>query len=326
MNTIALLGAGFSKNWGGLLAIDVREDLVSRLAHTAPDLVDRLRTGPNYEDLLAQIQSEHATQNTPATRARLQNLQDAISAAFDAMNRAFEAAHFELSNAVQYSIRQFLSRFDAIFTTNQDLLLELHYNSVELFNNPERPVRWQGWYLPGVTPPPNGGLMAPNWEKLIAIWHPTNNFQLIPASQPVFKLHGSTRWRAQDGTDLMIVGRNKDAQIAQIQILSWYFEQFGLYLMKPDTRIMAIGYSFSDRHIDQAIADAYAANQQIGIFYFGPRGRNVLNKNPPGTIPNDHDHVCYNVRLLGENTHDLRQTFSTDHMAFDNVSRFFQTS
>jgi hypothetical protein len=55
-NVITLLGAGFSKNWNGLLAADVTTDLMSRLQDHS-DLLDVLKT-KNFEDVLYQLQAE----------------------------------------------------------------------------------------------------------------------------------------------------------------------------------------------------------------------------------------------------------------------------
>jgi len=322
MNTVALLGAGFSRNWGGRLAAEMRSDIIGRLAHVGQDLVHCFDHQPDFEDVLAQLQSEHAAQNTAQSRTRLDRMQAAIADAFDTMNRGFEEMQkFEPSTALKFSVRKFLSRFDAIFTTNQDLLLELHYNSVGLFDNPERPVRWAGWYLPGMRGPPNAW-NAPIWEKRAMLWAPEEEFHLEANSQPVFKLHGSTNWHGRRGENVMIVGRDKGVQIAQHRILRWYFDQFHERLRRPDTRLMAIGYSFSDPHIDQAICDAHAAAGQLGVFYFGPRGREVLNKALPFHVRIPH--ICESVCVLGESTRNFRETFAGDGIEFDNVCRFFQ--
>ena len=49
------------------------------------------------------------------------------------MNAALAATTFEFKNEVPYTIKGFLERFDAIFTLNQDLLLETHYLHRVLF-------------------------------------------------------------------------------------------------------------------------------------------------------------------------------------------------
>src|SRR6266404_1994404 len=118
MNTIALLGAGFSRNWGGRLAVEMRSDIIGRLAHIDPSLIPLFDADANFEDLLARLQSEHISQNTAASKARLEGMQSAISNAFGTMNTSFANLQFEMNQGLQFSVRKFLSRFDAIFTTN----------------------------------------------------------------------------------------------------------------------------------------------------------------------------------------------------------------
>src|SRR4029453_5800770 len=74
---------------------------------------------------LAQVQGEIISRNREDEN-RLNLLQDAITSVFDRMNNQFEGRQFEFSNDVAHSIQKFLVRFDAIFTLNQDLLLEIH--------------------------------------------------------------------------------------------------------------------------------------------------------------------------------------------------------
>ena len=55
-NVILLLGAGFSKNWNGLLAAEVTTDLMSRLQGD-PNLLELLNS-KNFEDALSLLQAE----------------------------------------------------------------------------------------------------------------------------------------------------------------------------------------------------------------------------------------------------------------------------
>jgi hypothetical protein len=126
MNCVLLTGAGFSKNWGGRLAREVTNDLMSRLQGNQHLL--QLLNRANFEDVLAQVQGEIGSSNRESEN-RLNLLQDAITSVFDRMNHQFEERQFEFSNDVAHSIQKFLVRFDAIFTLNQDLLLEIHYKN-----------------------------------------------------------------------------------------------------------------------------------------------------------------------------------------------------
>jgi hypothetical protein len=57
----------------------------------------------------------------------LTRFQNAVSGLFTRLNNTFLTAQFEFNNDVAFSVKLFLSQFDAIFSLNQDLLLETHY-------------------------------------------------------------------------------------------------------------------------------------------------------------------------------------------------------
>lgn len=85
----------------------------------------------------------------------LRRMEAAIRAMFDAMNRGFFRTGFELEfmrppETGANSVAGFLARFDAIFTLNQDLLLEIGYcqsaGPIPQALNP----RWSGLEFPGM--------------------------------------------------------------------------------------------------------------------------------------------------------------------------------
>ncbi len=126
-----LLGAGFSRNWGGWLAAEAFEYLlgcpeVIRDPSLA-QLLWRYQPQGGFESALAELQSAYSRDprsNEPA----LMGLQAAIKRMFADMNGAFmESAGWEFQNHIERMVGTFLTRFDAIFTLNQDVLLEHHY-------------------------------------------------------------------------------------------------------------------------------------------------------------------------------------------------------
>jgi hypothetical protein len=79
----------------------------------------------------------------------LKLLSDAVTAMFDDMNAGYEArATWEFANDIACSVSKFLTRFEAIFTLNQDLLVERHY----LENSPylHRANGWDAVAMPGI--------------------------------------------------------------------------------------------------------------------------------------------------------------------------------
>ena len=126
-NCMLLLAAGFSKNWNGLLAREVTNSLMSRLQSNARLLA--MLNKLNFEDVLSQVQGEYLQTRSAESETQLGTLQEAVAAIFDRMNKHFEERPFEFSNDVAQMFKKFLVRFDAIFTLNQDLLLEIHYKN-----------------------------------------------------------------------------------------------------------------------------------------------------------------------------------------------------
>src|SRR6266498_5458210 len=148
MTRVLLIGAGFSRNWNGWLADEITGDMYARLADD-DELSALLAKAANFEGALSEVQEQYKADPSDRNKTRLDRMQAAVMKTFRVMNESFAARlTMEFSNQRRYSIVDFLARFDAIFTLNQDLLLELHYN-IEL----HEPRRWNGHHFPGIQPP-----------------------------------------------------------------------------------------------------------------------------------------------------------------------------
>jgi hypothetical protein len=130
MPHILLLGAGFSRNWGGWLAVEAFEYRLNSTHLDGPirDLLWSYKRRGGFEEVLAYVQTEYAQRRDVSSQERLTKLQTAVAEMFADMDAAFAAiTNFEFQNDTAYLVRNCLVRFDAIFTLNQDLLLERHY-------------------------------------------------------------------------------------------------------------------------------------------------------------------------------------------------------
>ena len=78
---------------------------------------------------------------------------------------------------------RFLSCFD-IYTLNQDLLPEFHYN-IEIHGHP----RWAGHSFPDLTTPANWHALAD--ERIAATLYPAQEFKIDAGTQLIFKFHYS---------------------------------------------------------------------------------------------------------------------------------------
>jgi hypothetical protein len=222
-------------------------------------------------------------------------------------------------------LAKFLSRFDAIFTLNQDVFIEWAYprrDLAELSNERWSDVQFPGMKArngPGFSTAPNAVFdMEP--EGLDPIMLQSNK-------QPIFKLHGSSKWTDAQGGSLMIVGGGKAEAIDRYPVLKFYSKQFDEFLSRPQTRLMVIGYSFRDNHINKPILKSA---RQLEIFVVDPKGVNVLDLNEsripesaigyPGPEPLRD---ALKDRVIGASRRNLAVTFGDDSVERKKLHRFF---
>lgn len=323
MNSVLLLGAGFSRNWGGWLAIEAFEYLLGCPqidAGLKKLLWDNKRRG-GFEAALAELQETHFRQNTEKPEQRLIDLQDAILQMFRDMDEAFCGTdfHFEFQNLMPYQVQPFLGRFDAIFTLNQDALLERHYLSKGIVPGPRQ---WGGRNMPGLKS--NGHIRYGIGKSDLETWTPDEScFSVSSNIQPYFKLHGSSNWVDSDAQELLVMGGNKASIIDRYPILKWNHQQFKEYLSPSDTRLMVIGYSFGDDHINNVIREAVVGGN-LGIFVIDPSGVDVIDKNIGAQIyAPDEFTLALQPNLIGSSRRSLREIFGNDPVEYSKVMKFF---
>lgn len=137
-----------------------------------------------------------------------------------------------------------------IFTLNQDLFFEKAYQKI---------------CIPGINKKlENSDLFElPNEDEL------RNNDILSKGYFFLIKLHGSYNWRSSDGKRAMIIGRHKDDKIKREPLLDLYFKIFKEVLSQGQRRLLIVGYSFGDDHINSVIADA-VKNHGLKIYILSP--------------------------------------------------------
>jgi hypothetical protein len=321
---LLLTGAGFSRNWGGWLAEDVFEYL---LGDTDLDVelrrmlwADR-RKGYGFEDTLGELQRlvrEHGRSEDSRRLDALDALTTSLAGMLNLMNQGLAAARFEPSNDVNRSIAAFLRQFDALFTLNQDLLLEHHYNNdPAAFHASGR----AGWQVAGVRrlgpdvgfdpTPPMARMQTPS----------ADSFDAAHGFQPCFKLHGSSNFVRDPGGRILVMGGNKVDTIQDEPLLRWCRGQFVDYLSRAD-RLMVMGYSFGDRHINDAIAAAVGGGR-LKLFIVDPRGVDVLEPRQQGAInPAAPLTESLGPHVLGASRRPLRETFGDDLGEYGKLQRF----
>jgi hypothetical protein len=321
---LLLLGAGFTRNWGGWLAGDVFEYLLAdtKLDPSVRELLFRYRDLGGVERALGELQDEHERNPSPPNRARLAQLEDGLYRMFTDMDEGLKDTAFEFQSDLKYALAPFLVKFDAIFTLNQDLWFERRYlnDNVMLMSA----NRWGGYQIPGMrkrlSPDPSfADMTQPNAGQ----WEPSADFQIDRRLQPYVKLHGSCNWRSADAR-IIVLGGRKIGLINRFPILTRYDSYFRQCLSSGPVRLMIIGYSFGDDHINDAIMKA-AAGGQLDLFIIDVLGIAVIDKNrgiplysPDVMFATLHPHV------KGASSRTLREIFGPDHVEHTKVVRFVQ--
>ena len=332
MPYILLLGAGFSRNWGGWLASEAFEYLLGcpEIMQDARlrDLLWKHQPSGGFENALAELQAEYQ-RNQHANKPQLIAFQSAVIRMFNDMNRAFlEITDWEFQNFKARMVSTFLTRFDAIFTLNQDVLVEHYYFNGNIALSDAR--RWAGAQIPGMSRTPSQEpLHANSWARSTWVPLPENEFKVEIQSQPFFKLHGSSNWASPSGDPLLVMGGAKAMEVAQNKILKWYAQQFDEYLAKPSARLMVIGYGFRDQHINDAIKRAM--DRGLQMFIIAPEGAELAMKlNPtrsPGHIIMQTElEMKFQQNLIGASRRQLRDIFGGDTAEHNKVMRFFDPS
>lgn len=178
------------------------------------------------------------------------------------------------------------------------------------------PNNWDRLQSPGVRYMPGFQPSGARQDKF-ALMQPNPPFAAFPGSgvQPYAKLHGSVNWvESNMGQRVLIMGGQKAVSIGMFPILTWYHEEFRTMLRRPSARLMVIGYSFSDTHINDAIAEGLKTG--LRLFVVDPRAMDILKK--------DTRIASARSQLIGLSVRPLTTTFGGDRVAHAQLSKFFE--
>lgn len=220
----------------------------------------------------------------------------------------------------------FLTCFNSIFTLNQDLLLEMHY-----YHNNAFVLSSNGRWIAGGAP----GVYRDNTRLVNVVdycdqkWVPQANLptSIAHKNQPYFKLHGSSNWYSSSEKQLLIAGGNKEKLIKTHPLLNWYQEKFKEYVSAPNTKLMIIGYSFSDEHINAVLHEA-VCNTGLKLFIIDPQGLGAINYKCKESnsiknmcVPSKENDLLH--ATIGASRRTLKEIFGGDEIEYQKVMRFF---
>ena len=252
MNAVLLTGAGFTKTFGGYLASEMWGTILNQQEiQDSPELLKGMRDLENldYEMFYEDVQSN-------GTQQEKKDLNAAIRSAFREMDDNIRTYK---PKSVSHSCCGLITRIvqdqtpSFIFTLNQDLFFE-RYHSREKIT-----------VFPGLPNHINLFEEADQNSTEFAMRLPTTQelelqrpklFKKGFAQIAYVKLHGSQGWLSHDGSDVMVIGTQKESRIQNEPLLNWYFSLFDEVINRPQTRLLTIGHGFGDRHVNECIVNA----------------------------------------------------------------------
>ncbi|MFZ5785902.1 MAG: SIR2 family protein [Acidobacteriota bacterium] len=259
---IILTGAGFTRNFGGLLASDMWVKLFNDDAVRKSGLAKTVSAyAPDFERAYQELVRSDPDSDT----ARV--LHGAVVRAFDEMDLVLRPGWKPNSLPDTATLAELFKlcapkpgtgETGLLFTLNQDLYPERKTFLDLAFGCPGilavgPPPGLHGSYFENHDMKPVHGKdikQCPDKEAIAA--HKKNWLQ--PDHLYWVKLHGSCNWRSADGRDVMVLGHDKTGQIASEPLLTWYWKLFREALGSARHRLIVIGYSFRDPHVNEVIA------------------------------------------------------------------------
>jgi len=269
---ILFTGAGFTKNFGGLLAREMWSKIFNHQRIQAlPRLTNLLKGDLDYESIYHKvIMGKYNDEEQSAISNAIYDVYQII----DEIVREWNFTPGSPNPVNIYKVNELIARFSGqaadkagfFFTLNQDLFIERHFNSV-----------MDGLYTPGIRRLPDA--VKSSFQTALGqtdfITLPSNdelkvdkNLR-IPRTIFYIKLHGSWGWRSATGNNAYVIGKDKNEAITTEPLLFWYFNLFKEVLSVQDSRMLIIGYGFGDKHINDVFVNSIT-HSGLRLFIISP--------------------------------------------------------
>jgi len=288
-NRLLLTGAGLSANFGAPIASGMSDLIFNNPLIKGNEKLEKLLSENFDYELIYQIVMDDSSFNIEEKKT----FSKAIREAYENLDKKI-ITHPDLSQTYGDFFKKILFRFSTssngsgyIFTLNQDLLIErrfhfypdLSLSSIELpivvskmFNREWNSFLSQKDYIDIAE-----GLEFEKAKEEYEQKLKTNKIKLS-----YIKLHGSQEWNVgKNNNSAMVIGHGKHDKIHSHPLLSYYWNIFKEQLNIPNSKILIIGYSFNDQHINEVLMSAKKNNGlQITSINRSSREKifNTLNK------------------------------------------------
>jgi hypothetical protein len=261
---VLLTGAGFSKDFGGYLSLEMWSVIFSQPEiGRHPELRMYLLGEFNYERAYnAVLQGE---QFPPEVKS---DFSTAVKRSYQQMHTAFYEQGIRIPatgvcNAIVGTFAGAGSKERGfVFTLNQDLFME------RFFTNGSHSL--YDMRIPGVSNYDCFGYRLPEKQTeehryKLPDEDKVRSLELSYWNDPTYghfnylKLHGSQWWESAAGSSVMVIGSEKAGLIEKEPYLRWTHTIFDKVLSGPDCDLVVIGYGFGDVHINAVIARAISS-------------------------------------------------------------------
>jgi hypothetical protein len=260
--TILLTGAGFTKNFGGLLACEVWQYIFNH-PDTSYSIKNVMRNNErNYEYVYGSLLGEDIEKYLDILREQFILIDNNILS----RNRFKELKKF-------MDLFYDSHRYNFIFTTNQDLLIE-RYFLAHTANREAKPGEQSSINQVADDVPLNFPYLNFDLTEIARSTtnqcvqssqkdhYPFNKFKKaiayeknklpIKGKMNYVKLHGSFNWDHSEGFIVNITGTEKTTDILKTNIFKMGFSLLD-YILKVKVNIVIVGYGFNDAHINDRL-------------------------------------------------------------------------
>jgi len=257
-DVILLTGAGFTYNFGGFLGKDMWLRIFNNPLTLKHDRVRELLLKDNdfdYESVYAQIIGEDKYSEFEKNA-----IKTVVEEAYSALNFKVESFMRSGQEPDGRYLMDFLKdllygddeRFGFFFTLNQDLLIDWYPNI----------------YMPWISlnsTNPNSIAIPRNYSVSELEREVDDN----PKKIKYIKLHGSYGWLSSNHEHAMAIGYNKFEYIQKEPLLFCYYQKFQAVINEGNKRLLIIGYSFRDEHINRILQDG-VMNHGLRLYIINP--------------------------------------------------------
>lgn len=276
---VLLTGAGFSSDFGGFLASEMWSKIFnSKSLLGFPRVKQLLRNNYDFEFVYWLV-----TKGVDFSLEEKNALKVAIVQSYENMDSNITHYLNEANLGYFFNFLASGAGVSSHFTLNQDLLMERVFRRQPLGL---ATLKYKD-YLDKI----QSGMI----DSSISVNLPGDSFinefkanHLDSIGDLIYvKLHGSSGWLSSTGSDVIVIGNDKPKDITAEPLLRWYFDLFTEAINVKNSKILIIGYSFRDKHINKELERA-VKNSGLRIYILSPESPMDIKLRLNVTLPGEN--------------------------------------